>query len=110
MQFERARRLSSERSIPGCMLAVGRQGIVDPRQKSPRALPRVVCTKAQFAPIYVHLGARAVVDERGSKSRRMREIQDHAHRPTLAEFKAMVRDQTMLLLLEPKAAVAALRS
>jgi len=59
--------------------------------------------------IYVHLGARAAVDERGFEViRRMREIQGHAHRPTLAEFKAMVRDQTLLLLLEPEAAVAAL--
>ena len=59
--------------------------------------------------IYVQLGARAAVDERGFEViRRMREIKDHVHRPTLAEFKAMVRDQTLLLLLEPEAAVAAL--
>ena len=44
----------------------------------------------------------------GSKSfAGMRQIQDST-RPTLAEFKAMVRDQSFMLLLEPEAAVAAL--
>src|SRR5262245_53647096 len=52
---------------------------------------------------------RAAVDERGFEAiRRMRAIQDGAKRPTLAEFKAMVREQYFMLLIDPEAAVAAL--
>src|SRR5262249_61654493 len=40
--------------------------------------------------------------------RRMSDVQDGARRPALAEFKAMVRDQAFILLLEQEAAVAAL--
>ena len=60
--------------------------------------------------IYVNLGMpRGAVDERSFEAiRRMRAIQDGAQRPTLAEFKTMVRDQNFLLLLDPEAAVAAL--
>jgi hypothetical protein len=38
----------------------------------------------------------------------MREIRDAAQRSTLAEFRAMVRDQAFMLLLDPEAAFAAL--
>jgi pimeloyl-ACP methyl ester carboxylesterase len=60
--------------------------------------------------IYVYLGMpRGAVDERSFEAiRRMREIQDGAQRPTLAEFKTMVRDQNFLLLLDPEAAVTTL--
>jgi len=52
---------------------------------------------------------RGAVDERGFEAiRRMREIRDAAHQLTLAEFKAMVRDQAFMLLLDQKAAVAEL--
>ncbi|MET0678371.1 MAG: DUF3141 domain-containing protein [Bradyrhizobium sp.] len=52
---------------------------------------------------------RGAVDERGFEAiRRMREIRDAAQRSTLAEFKAMVRDQMFMLLLDQEAAVAAL--
>jgi hypothetical protein len=51
---------------------------------------------------------RGAVDERGFEAiRRMRETRD-AQGPTLAEFKAMVRDQAFMLLLDKEAAVAAL--
>ncbi len=52
---------------------------------------------------------RGSVDERGFEAiRRMREIRDAAQRSTLAEFRAMVRDQAFMLLLDPQAAFAAL--
>ena len=52
---------------------------------------------------------RAAVDERGFEAiRRLRAIRDEAERPTLAEFKGMVRDQAFILLLDQEAAVAAL--
>jgi hypothetical protein len=53
--------------------------------------------------------ARGAVDERGFEAiRRMRAIQDGIERPTLAEFKAMVREQYFILLIDPEAAFAAL--
>jgi hypothetical protein len=52
---------------------------------------------------------RGAVDERGFEAiRRMRDVQDGAQRPTLAEFKAMLRDQAFMLLLDQEGAVAAL--
>jgi pimeloyl-ACP methyl ester carboxylesterase len=52
---------------------------------------------------------RGAVDERGFEAiRRMRAIQDGIERPTLAEFKAMVREQYYMLLIDPEAAFAAL--
>ena len=52
---------------------------------------------------------RGAVDERGFEAiRRMREIRDVAQRSTLAEFRAMVRDQAFMLLLDPEAALVAL--
>jgi hypothetical protein len=51
----------------------------------------------------------AAVDERGFEAiRRLRVTQDGTKRPTLAEFKAMVREQYFMLLLDPEAAVAAI--
>ena len=47
---------------------------------------------------------RAAIDERGFEAiRRMRELHGGAQRLTLAEFKAMLRDQAFLLLLDPVA-------
>jgi len=52
---------------------------------------------------------RGAVDERGFEAiRRMRAIQDGQERPTLAEFKAMVREQYFMLLIDPESAFAAL--
>jgi hypothetical protein len=52
---------------------------------------------------------RGSVDERGFEAiRRMREIRDVAQRSTLAEFRAMVRDQAFMLLLDPEAALVTL--
>jgi hypothetical protein len=52
---------------------------------------------------------RAAVDERGFEAiRRLRATQDGTKRPTLAEFKAMVREQYFMLLVDPEAAVAAI--
>jgi hypothetical protein len=52
---------------------------------------------------------RGSVDERGFEAiRRMRAIQDGMERPTLAEFKTMVREQYFMLLIDPESAFAAL--
>jgi hypothetical protein len=52
---------------------------------------------------------RGAIDERAFEAiRKMRAIDCGAQQPTLAEFKAMLRDQGFLLLLDPIAAVAAL--
>jgi hypothetical protein len=52
---------------------------------------------------------RGAVDERGFEAiRRMRSIQDGMERPTLAEFKSMVREQYFMLLIDPESAFAAL--
>ena len=51
----------------------------------------------------------AAIDERGFEAiRRFRATQDGAKRLTLAEFKALVREQYLMLLVDPEAAVAAL--
>ena len=58
--------------------------------------------------LYAGMG-RASVDERGFEAvRRIRAAQDSVQRPPLAEFKALVRDQYFMLLLDPEAAIAAL--
>jgi hypothetical protein len=52
---------------------------------------------------------RGSVDERGFEAiRRMRADQDEVKRPTLAEFKALVREQYSILLLDQDAAVASI--
>ena len=52
---------------------------------------------------------RAAIDERAFEAiRRMRELHCGAQHLTLAEFKAILRDQGFLLLLDPVAAIAAL--
>ena len=52
---------------------------------------------------------RAAIDERAFEAiRRMRELHCGAQQLTLAEFKAILRDQGFLLLLDPVAAIAAL--
>ena len=52
---------------------------------------------------------RAAIDERAFEAiRRMRKLHCGTQQLTLAEFKAMLRDQGFLLLLDPIAAVAAL--
>ena len=52
---------------------------------------------------------RGAIDERAFEAiRKMRAIDCGAQQPTLAEFKAMLRDQGFMLLLEPVAALAAL--
>jgi len=58
--------------------------------------------------IYVGRPSGAI-DERGFEAiRAMRAADRSPQQPTLAEFKAMLRDQGFMLLLEPVAAVAAL--
>jgi hypothetical protein len=58
--------------------------------------------------IYVGM-PRGSVDERGFEAiRRMRALKNGMQRPTLAEFKAMMRDQAFLLQLDPEAAVTAI--
>jgi pimeloyl-ACP methyl ester carboxylesterase len=52
---------------------------------------------------------RGAVDERGFDAiRRVRTVQDGMKRPTLAEFKALVREQYFMLLIESEASVAAI--
>jgi pimeloyl-ACP methyl ester carboxylesterase len=58
--------------------------------------------------LYVGL-ARGGVDERGAEAlRRTRIVEDGMPRPTLAEFKAMVREQYFMLLIDREAALAAI--
>jgi pimeloyl-ACP methyl ester carboxylesterase len=52
---------------------------------------------------------RAAIDERGFHAiRRLRSLQQGVRRPTLAEFKSMVREQFLMLLLDPEAALRAI--
>jgi hypothetical protein len=52
---------------------------------------------------------REAVDERGFEAiRRLRAVRNEAQRPTLAEFKRMVREQYFMLLIDPEASIAAL--
>jgi pimeloyl-ACP methyl ester carboxylesterase len=55
--------------------------------------------------------ARGFVDERGLAAlRRLRGVADDRPRPTLAEFKALVREQFFMLLIEEEATLAAIPS
>ena len=57
--------------------------------------------------VYVGL-ARGFVDERGVAALRRIRLTEESSRLTLAQFKAMAREQFFLLLLDPEAALAAL--
>jgi pimeloyl-ACP methyl ester carboxylesterase len=57
--------------------------------------------------IYVGM-ARGFVDERGIAALRRIRLTEDASRMTLAQFKAMAREQFFLLLLEPEAALSAI--
>ena len=57
--------------------------------------------------IYVGL-ARGFVDERGVAALRQIRLTEEGSRLTLAEFKAMAREQFFLLLLDPEATLAAI--
>jgi pimeloyl-ACP methyl ester carboxylesterase len=57
--------------------------------------------------LYVGM-ARGMVDERSLEALRMARADDAASRLTLAQFKAMVREQFFMLLLEPEASLAAI--
>jgi len=57
--------------------------------------------------IYVGL-ARGFVDERGVAALRQIRLTEEGARLTLAQFKAMAREQFFMLLLEPEAALAAI--
>jgi pimeloyl-ACP methyl ester carboxylesterase len=57
--------------------------------------------------IYVGM-ARGSVDERGIAALRRIRLTEEGSRMTLAQFKAMAREQFFLLLLEPEAALAAI--
>jgi Protein of unknown function (DUF3141) len=60
------------------------------------------------AMLYVGM-ARGGADERGLAAiRRLRATQDDKPRPTLAEFKALVREQYFMLLIDPEATLAAI--
>jgi pimeloyl-ACP methyl ester carboxylesterase len=52
--------------------------------------------------------ARGKVDERGAQALRQMRFADDSRRLTLAQFKAMAREQFFLMLLEPEAALAAI--
>ena len=57
----------------------------------------------------VYVGtARGFVDERGVAALRRIRLTEEGSRMTLAEFKAMAREQFFLLLLDPEAALAAI--
>ena len=56
-------------------------------------------------------GARGGVDERGLAAiRRLRELHDERPRLTLAQFKALIREQFFMLLIDQDAALAAIPS
>jgi hypothetical protein len=57
--------------------------------------------------VYVGL-ARGFVDERGVAALRRIRLTEESSRLTLAQFKAMARDQFFLLLLDPETALAAI--
>ena len=58
--------------------------------------------------LYVGM-ARGAVDERGFEMiRRIRERARRMPQPALAEFKALVREQFFMLLIDPEAALAAI--
>ncbi len=57
--------------------------------------------------VYVGM-ARGFVDERGVAALRRIRLTEEGSRMTLAEFKAMAREQFFLLLLDPEAALAAI--
>jgi hypothetical protein len=58
--------------------------------------------------LYVGM-ARGGADERGLAAiRRLRSVQDNRPRPTLAEFKALVREQYYMLLIDQDATLAAI--
>src|SRR6516225_12091848 len=57
--------------------------------------------------LYVGM-ARGKVDERGTHALRQVRLNEGARRLTVAEFKAMAREQFFLLLLEPEATLAAI--
>ena len=57
--------------------------------------------------LYVGL-ARGKVDERGTHALRQVRLSEGRPRLTVAEFKAMAREQFLLLLLEPEATLAAI--
>jgi hypothetical protein len=57
--------------------------------------------------LYVGM-ARGKVDERGARALRQFRLNEGAQRLMVSEFKAMARDQFLLLLLEPEATLAAI--
>jgi hypothetical protein len=57
--------------------------------------------------LYVGM-ARGMVDERSVEALRRVQTHDPSQRPTLTEFKAMVREQFFMLLLDPNASLAAI--
>jgi hypothetical protein len=57
--------------------------------------------------VYVGM-ARGFVDERGVAALRRIRLTEEGSRLTLAQFKAMAREQFLLLLLEPEATLAAI--
>jgi hypothetical protein len=59
------------------------------------------------AMLYVGM-PRAAVDERGIEALRRMRASDSARKMTLAEFKAMVREQFFMLLIDEEAALAAI--
>jgi pimeloyl-ACP methyl ester carboxylesterase len=59
------------------------------------------------AMLYVGM-PRAAVDERGIEALRRMRASDSARKMTLAEFKAMVREQFFMLLIDQEAALAAI--
>jgi Protein of unknown function (DUF3141) len=79
--------------------------IAELKSHIPKGSPREGVVRAL---LYVGM-SRAAVDERGFEAiRHVRAIDDGAARMSLSEFKAMVREQFFMLLIDPEAAVAAI--
>lgn len=110
---------------PILQAAVGISPDADPRRKPAtsteyraRVASRIAELKSRIAAgglrecvvrgLFYAAMARGSVDERGFEALRRVRLADDASRMTVAQFKAMAREQFFMLLLDPEAALAAL--
>ena len=111
--------------LPALQAAVG----IDPTEERPRkpgkSLLHRELLQARIAELKSHIDkgglrecvirgllyvgvTRGKVDERGVQALRQIRLNEGAQQQTIAEFKAMAREQFLLLLLEPEASLAAI--
>ena len=74
-----------------------------------RVSTRADCASVWCAVFFMFVRLRVAADERGLAAiRRLRNVQDDGPRLTLAEFKALVRDQYYMSLIDQTATLAAI--